>query len=168
MRRIALLRTQGMPSVVATVQGFTGLGGKQASEVRRQAAKVTTDEFGEHAKLVVPPSATAATAPQLLRAITTATPRNLKWRDMRPYLLAQSMAFEAGEGGDVLSVSGYLRGTPLDVNQLVHVPGVGARRILRVTAAEDPCPMKRSRTAFGACTNAGARWQILSRHSPSI
>ena len=86
----------------------------------------------------------------LLRAVTTTTPRAIGWREQRPYVMAHRVehltevsssasasAAAAGAGlagagvvRHVLAVSGYLRGAPLNVEQLVHLPGLGARRVL--------------------------------------
>jgi len=99
----------------------------------------------------------------LLRAVCEVPLRPLGWRDSRGHFLAESMQLlteptlgnpalglsssrlslpGAAAQAPILSVSGYLRGAPLNVHQLVHVPGLGARRILRVLAPEDPCPAK--------------------------
>ena len=45
-------------------------------------------------------------------------------RDNRPHLLVDRLEFSGQEQG-VLKVSGYMRGKPLSVNSLVHIPGVG-------------------------------------------
>ena len=118
------------------------------------------------------PRAGAEDMDPLLRVVSTLPHRTLKYREDRPYLLAASIAVLAEPLGSdtlalapaispaaaaafpggaealvasavpVLAVSGYLRGAPLNVNQLVHVPGLGARRILRILAPVDPCPAK--------------------------
>jgi len=68
----------------------------------------------------------------------------------------------------LLAVSGYLRGAPLNVNQLVHVPGVGARRILRILHAQDPCPLakhphhRRTGAGGGASLQEGGAAVLLA------
>lgn len=40
-----------------------------------------------------------------------------------------------------LKVSGYIRGQPLSVNGLVHIPGWGDFQLLQIDAPEDPHPV---------------------------
>jgi len=132
----------------------------------------------------------------LLRAIGACAHRALGWRDQRPYLLADQIALLAentsveaattgmstaqadavapGSGAvvavPVLAVSGYLRGAPLNANQLVHVPGVGARRVLRVTAPLDPCPPRahRASSRAAAALSALSAWcAVVAESDPS-
>ena len=60
----------------------------------------------------------------MLRQLSSQKRKALMFRDNRPHLLVNRMEFSGLEFG-VLKVSGYLRGRPLSVNSLVHIPGVG-------------------------------------------
>ena len=40
-----------------------------------------------------------------------------------------------------LQVTGYLRGPPLSVNRLVHIPGYGDYQMSKITAPTDPNPL---------------------------
>lgn len=95
-----------------------------------------------------------------LRTITQMSLRSLAWRDTRAHMLLSDISLlnrldlEEGNGNEsipsssnfkdepCLSVSGYIRGAPLHVDQLIHVPGMGARRIIKILSSNDPCPMK--------------------------
>lgn len=44
-----------------------------------------------------------------------------------------------------LKVTGYVRGQPLCVNSLVHIPGWGDFQMSRIDAPEDPHPLEKGR-----------------------
>ena len=46
------------------------------------------------------------------------------------------------KGFGTLEVTGYLRGKPLSVNGLVHLPGFGDFQMFRIEAPEDPYPLE--------------------------
>ena len=70
---------------------------------------------------------------QIFRALASDKIHPLHWRDQRSYFLATAAEFESGEGETgLLAVSGYLRGKPLNANQLVYLPGLGGFRIGKV------------------------------------
>jgi len=56
--------------------------------------------------------------------------RNIAWRTLRPYFLAEK--YENNDSNGILKVYGFLRGKNLNVNNLVHIPGVGDFQIHRV------------------------------------
>ena len=85
----------------------------------------------------------------LVRAVCSVSPKQLTWRSHRPYMLIQGMQFTptasssnssdrssesngsstaSGPTGS-LTLTGYLRGVPLNVHQLVHLPWAGAYQI---------------------------------------
>lgn len=45
-----------------------------------------------------------------------------------------------------LEVTGYLRGVPLSVNGLVHIPGFGEFQMSEIDAPEDPYPLEKARS----------------------
>ena len=88
----------------------------------------------------------------LIRAVMETTLRTIAWRSERSYLLGCAAAFEPSAQGErdgqgvplgTLKVSGYLRGRPLDVHQLVHITGHGTYRVSRIDAPTDPFPLPR-------------------------
>lgn len=57
----------------------------------------------------------------------------ISWREVRPYIVAESMELQTG-AEPTLKLVGRIRGTrALDVNQLLHVPGIGDFRMKRLT-----------------------------------
>lgn len=61
-------------------------------------------------------------------------------KDNRPHLHADGVEYVANadtpEYG-TLKVTGFLRGNPLDVNNLVHIPGLGDFQMNQIDAADD-------------------------------
>lgn len=78
--------------------------------------------------------------------IANAKHRAIPWRDAHPYLLAQDIQFVAdSEGAETgtLRVTGYTRGKAFNVNDLIHLPALGACKLSGVTAEEDPIVSER-------------------------
>jgi len=103
-----------------------------------------------------------------LRTLCQMPLRSLVWRDLRSYMLASDLSLlqkkdfidqqvdvNNNEEEPVLAVSGYLRGAPLNVDQLIHVPGIGARRIFKILSTSDPCPLKIPRSQGKAAEEGG-------------
>lgn len=74
----------------------------------------------------------------LVRAVTSVSPKQLTWRSHRPYMLVQGMQFAADPAAAAasdsapsgsLTLTGYLRGVPLNVHQLVSLPWAGVYQI---------------------------------------
>lgn len=75
--------------------------------------------------------------------------KEVTWRSVRSYLVADSLQIgESSSGSASLSieVGGFLRGKPLPVNSLGHIPGVGTCRIVQVQTgdAEGPYALARA------------------------
>lgn len=61
-------------------------------------------------------------------------------KENRPHLQADQVDFipnEAEPALGTLKVTGFLRGKPLDVNSLVHIPGLGDFQMNQIDAAVD-------------------------------
>lgn len=69
-----------------------------------------------------------------LRALCEGKPADVRWREGRPWVLAEEVEFEEGveEGKGTLKVTGVVRGAPLNVDLLVHLTGREDYRISRV------------------------------------
>lgn len=69
-----------------------------------------------------------------LRALCEGKPADVRWREGRPWILAEEVAFEDGveEDKGTLKVTGVVRGAPLSADLLVHLTGWGDYRISRV------------------------------------
>ena len=157
---LSALRAQGLPTTVGIVQGLEHHHGcKSQVELRRYGHRFFETEFGDKVKV-----AESSNIAQLLRVLSTPTGPSLHWRQTRSYVVGEEVAWTpagaeeggredtkmgAREEGGVLRVRGYVRGKSLNVDQLVHLPGVGTyamSRILKAGVAE-PCPLRGARSS---------------------
>jgi pre-rRNA-processing protein TSR1 len=66
------------------------------------------------------------------------------WRQTRPYMLADDVTADSLEGDTgIVKISGYLRGSNLSANQLIHIPDVGDFQIIKIEGSPDPFPVSR-------------------------
>ncbi|KAJ1927284.1 Glycoside hydrolase 2 (Mannanase, beta-galactosidase) [Tieghemiomyces parasiticus] len=85
----------------------------------------------------------------LCRFISIMKFRPLAWRNQHPYLLADRMEdltdpnlIQADPKVDrTVTLYGYLRGTNLQPNTRVHIPGAGDYTVETVAMLNDPCPL---------------------------
>lgn len=75
----------------------------------------------------------------VLRKIGSQKRKRVVYRDRRPHLYAEHYVYEGG----CLKVTGYLRGAPLSVNGLVHIPGLGDFQMSQIDAPVDPFAPKK-------------------------
>ena len=61
------------------------------------------------------------------------------WNSVQVLTLCLFPQFEIGKG--TLKLSGYVRGESLDVNQLVHLPGLGDYQMTQIDQLDDPFPL---------------------------
>jgi pre-rRNA-processing protein TSR1 len=70
----------------------------------------------------------------LVRTLCTAATKGIRWRDERSWMFIQNATWnEAVEGASrTATISGFVRGRPLNPDRLVHLPGYGDLRIQAV------------------------------------
>ncbi|PGH12826.1 hypothetical protein AJ79_04050 [Helicocarpus griseus UAMH5409] len=76
----------------------------------------------------------------IVRGICTATPKGIRWRDDRSWMLIEAVQWpeSSSEGSGELIVTGVVRGKGLKADRLVHIPTWGDYRISSITAAPLP------------------------------
>eukprot|EP00092_Neocalanus_flemingeri_P018370 GFUD01019879.1.p1 GENE.GFUD01019879.1~~GFUD01019879.1.p1 ORF type:complete len:755 (+),score=290.87 GFUD01019879.1:292-2265(+) len=87
-------------------------------------------------------------AVNLVRAISCQKRREQKHRDRRANMLGEKVEWkedEVGSGMGTLAVTGYVRGSALCANRLVHVPGWGDFQVDRIETAAEPVRMQGGR-----------------------
>ncbi|GAA5837741.1 hypothetical protein JCM9279_006848 [Rhodotorula babjevae] len=117
---------------------------------------------------VASPAVTASPeATLIVRAICEKTPKGLRWREARPRVLAEHVAWEKedgepsaegvseedkpkgfeGEDLGTLVVEGVVRGGGLNANRLVHLQGLGDFKLSKILLAPPSRPTKRNAPA---------------------
>lgn len=120
---------------------------KKRTESRRALSRFVESHFPD-ARLFHVDSEQDATL--LVRHLSAQKQRRLGFRSRRSHLLAQRATYipntsQNGTGGPAtglgtLCVSGYIRGSPLQVNRLVHITGHGDFQLSQIDAPADPLP----------------------------
>jgi pre-rRNA-processing protein TSR1 len=134
---ISALKAVGCPEIMCCVEGYEMLSGKKLVDTKKILTRTLQAAFDPNVKIA------EAHKPDLLcRTLCSTSTRKVVWRTERSYLLADNVAVDVSE--KELTMSGYLRGQHLALNSLVHIPGVGTGRIVRVTAGKSPFPNTKS------------------------
>ncbi|KAL8319059.1 hypothetical protein RB597_006041 [Gaeumannomyces tritici] len=80
----------------------------------------------------------------LMRSICSTTPKGVRWRDERSWMLVEDVQFPTSDAVDGLTVlTGVVRGKGLKADRLVQVGDWGTFQIEKITAA--PLPTKKSK-----------------------
>lgn len=128
--------------MVGVLQGLEQLKGKAQADMRKWGQRFFDTEFAGQAKVV-----DASNITLLGRTLGTTPARRLHWRSVRSYLIADSIDVvppdDSSETGkySTLHVRGYIRGRPLDVNQVIHLGDAGHFRMRQINSASEPCPL---------------------------
>ncbi|KAJ1960028.1 ribosome biogenesis protein tsr1 [Dipsacomyces acuminosporus] len=123
---LSALQNQGHSSVFPVVQGLENLASKRRNDVKKSLQSFMSHFFPDVDKVYTTETSTESMA--ILRMITSQVPKGIKWREIRPYMLADQVEFEpSAEDAQVgrLAISGYLRGANLSANRLIHIPNFG-------------------------------------------
>jgi len=155
----AVAQEQGLPTVLSIVQNLESLPEAARAVEKKKWQSWTLGCFGNTTRCATLGS-TESEALGLLRTLTTIKITRPQARDDRPYMLVckSEIAEENGETGTcTLKLQGYVRGRPLSVNQLVHLPGTGTFQLKQIDGPADMCPlMGGSRGGTSRrCTSAG-------------
>ncbi|ROT66365.1 hypothetical protein C7M84_015613 [Penaeus vannamei] len=110
-------------------------------QMRQRVVKEIESRFPGNAKLFTLESDQDAML--ILRHIGSQKQRSIFFKDNRPHMMAEKVEFEEKGPTGTLKVYGYVRGQPLSVNGLVHVPGWGDFQMSHTYLLEDPHPLER-------------------------
>ncbi len=152
------LQAQGSPTVLVAAptlhpDGQTGVGGSKKAGALQRATNETRKSLLSFARYFAPDVEKvhaldeAAESSALVRTLATSTPKRVAWRDFRAWSVAEQAewvpnAAAAGEGDEeeeeqkgLLKVQGWIRGTPMSANRLVHLPDFGDFSVSKITYA---------------------------------
>eukprot|EP01063_Lacrimia_lanifica_P019451 TRINITY_DN2672_c3_g5_i1.p2 TRINITY_DN2672_c3_g5~~TRINITY_DN2672_c3_g5_i1.p2 ORF type:complete len:836 (+),score=387.10 TRINITY_DN2672_c3_g5_i1:75-2582(+) len=141
---LSMINSQGLPSVCVVLQGLDMIANARK---RRSVERVHLRYFKSIMTEGVVPKVfstdTDAKAKLALRYMSEQKIREVKWRDIRPYFLAEKCEWADPEAPPTeseidgkpvksLAVTGWLRGKNFSANQLVHLTGYGTYQIDRI------------------------------------
>lgn len=137
---ISALLAQGLPTVFGTIVGLEQVQPKLKNETKKKVEKSFAARFPTETKFFGIDRTSDADVSALVRYLCTITPRTY-WRNNRTYMHPAGVHFTPGENGSefgTLHLTGHVRGQSLDVNNLIHLTGIGDFQILSVDTANDP------------------------------
>lgn len=135
---------QGLPTPTVAITDLESIAPKKRNEHKQNIQKLVSKWLPEEKAMGLDRSVDAV---NLLRKIGNQKQKFIACRDRRPHLYAEHVeAVPESEGGLVsLKVTGYLRGAPLSVNDLVHIPGLGDYQMSQIDSPLDPNVFEKKR-----------------------
>lgn len=144
--------SQGVPTPIVTLMDLESVAPKRRAQVKADVQKRISKYFSDEKLMVLDKTSDGL---NMLRRIGGQKRNEVHNKNNRAHVFSERTEFV----GDTLKVSGYLRGIPLSVNSLVHLPGLGTFQMSQIDAANDP--MK------GADEGSSSE-QVLARSNPSL
>lgn len=160
---------QGLPSTIVAVMDLESLPPKKRHDGKQQLQQTVSRWLPEEKIQSLSRTTDALT---ILRRIGNQKQRTVIHRDKRPHLLAEAVEYIADTEGSLgtLKVTGYIRGQPLSVNSLVHIPGWGDFQMSQIDATDDQHPLDIGRKGLaknGNMNDAVDQDRILERADPA-
>ncbi|XP_055596062.1 pre-rRNA-processing protein TSR1 homolog [Uranotaenia lowii] len=127
---------QGLPTPIVCLMDLESIAPKKRGQVKAAVQKSISSVLPDE-KIMTLDSSTDGL--NLLRRIGGQKRRVLHNKANRPHLYGERIEYVPGaDSVGTLKVTGFLRGIPLSVNQLVHIPGLGDFQLSEVYGLEDP------------------------------
>jgi pre-rRNA-processing protein TSR1 len=120
------LQTQGLPDVVPVVAPGHHMDPKARSGILKSLLSFMQYFFPEQPRVF--DLNTVSDQLNTVRALSEGKPRDVRWRQGRSWLLAESVEWTDGN----LAVTGTVRGDQLSPNRLVHLSNYGDFQVLKV------------------------------------
>lgn len=138
---LSSIMAQALPATIHIAASMDDMAHKRKMQMRQRVVKEIESRFPGNAKLFTLESDQDAML--ILRHIGSQKQRSIFFKDNRPHMMAEKVEFEEKGPTGTLKVYGYVRGQPLSVNGLVHVPGWGDFQMSHTYLLEDPHPLER-------------------------
>jgi pre-rRNA-processing protein TSR1 len=126
------LQAQGLPEAVTVVAPDTTLDPKSRSTIHKSLLSFI--QFFVPTQTRVYDLHVAPDRLNAVRALSEGKPADVRWREDRSWILGESTEWSNG----TLKVTGIVRGAPLSVNRLVHIPNFGDYQISAVKSLPEP------------------------------
>jgi pre-rRNA-processing protein TSR1 len=122
------LQAQGLPEVVTVVAPNITLDSKSRSATHKSLLSFI--QFFVPTQTRVYDLHIASDRLNAIRTLSEGKPGDVRWREDRSWILGESTEWSDG----TLKVTGVVRGVPLSVNRLVHIPNFGDYQISQVNS----------------------------------
>lgn len=152
------IESQGVSNVMAAVQGLDKI---NPSKKRPQIASSLRSFMGHFFPSIdkIFSLDSRQDSSSLIRSVCTATPKGIRWRDERSWLLVEDVKWPESSGDviDDVVLTGVVRGKGLKADRITHIPGWGDFQIDSITAA----PLPNARGRRGDAMNVDDTPQVL-------
>ncbi|OMJ19290.1 Ribosome biogenesis protein tsr1-like protein [Smittium culicis] len=140
---LTAIQSQGSPSVIAAVQHSNSTPAiiKNLSSVKKSLLSFINFYFPSVSQVLS--CDTDSDNSTIIRNIANTIPESIVWRDTRPYIVAENLEFlsydsnETGLSKGDLEITGIVRGTNLDPNRLIYIPGHGNYQIKLISSSNN-------------------------------
>lgn len=145
-----VLQAQGLPPIICALRGLNALTVKKkfiARKITRDSVRNAFNVTADHVKLY--PADTTNELCEFVRQVCEHRCSQPQWRSARAYVLAERFnifpesapstnSYIKDDHTVSIQVEGYVRGSALSANQLVHLPGIGDFPIAQIMAVSAP------------------------------
>lgn len=136
-RMFNMISAQGIPTPIVALMDLESVNPKKRPQVKQNTQKFVSKHLPEEKILTLD---TRSEGLNLMRRIGAQKKNVLHNKANRPHLYGEHLEFvtNTDNATGTLKVTGFLRGTPLDVNSLVHIPGLGDFQMNQIDSPSDP------------------------------
>jgi len=139
------LQAQGLPDVVTTLHPDASLDQKSRAGVLKSLLSFI--QYFVPSQTRVYDIHSSSDRLNALRSLCEGKPSDVRWRENRSYILGEDVAWSEG----VLRVTGYVRGSQLSPDRLVHIPGHGDYQIQSVSITSFTQCLSSKTSFFRSC-----------------
>lgn len=158
-----MAKSQGIPTPIVALMDLESIAPKRRAQVKADIQKQIGKYFPDEKLMVLDKTSDGL---NMLRRIGGQKRNEVHNKNNRAHLYSDKT--ELIESG-TLKVTGYLRGIPLSVNGLVHVPGLGTYQMSQIDSTIDPLKNSdegTSGTQVLARENLSEQTQLVSENIP--
>lgn len=157
-----MISAQGIPSPIVALMDMESINPKKKQQLKANVQKFISKLLPEEKIMQLD---TNAEGLNMLRRIGGQKKNILHNAANRPHLHAEKVEYVPDADGEngTLKLTGFLRGIPLDVNGLVHIPGLGDFQMSQIDAPTDPHKYDKSKEAEMTTTEV----RVIAKSEPS-
>lgn len=158
------IESQGISNVVTVVQGLDKVNpAKKRPQVASSLKSFINHFFPTVEKVMSLDSRQECS--NSIRSLCTATPKGIRWRDERSWMLIENVQWpeDNAEVVDDVVITGVVRGKGLKADRITHIPGWGDFQIESITTA--PLPTAKSKRDDAMNVDGNETTQVLDTPS---
>jgi pre-rRNA-processing protein TSR1 len=133
---LTMLRAQGLPQHICVLQGLENIPDKHKTDIKKLFNRYFESELSPQKIFNLSGHDENKAIIRLLCSISTFT-THLDIRKHRSYMLCEKLTVNNTD----LELYGYIRGNTLNINNYIHLTGIGDFLVTNVEVENDPCPV---------------------------